>query len=217
MEEMRLFAFLLAAAAFVIVLVDAFRKGGRDKFLLALLIPIYSLYWLFARMSHKGLVILFLLLSAGGFWLAARIAKEDPCRLLSREEVEEAMGHRVEQMERRNLLQGTVCSFHLAGTQAKLHLLVNDCQRGMLSSLNASGPSVRAFPVGDLGAAARSIGPTLWVQKDETCFVFYWGAKRQPGADLLEWTLDHQFEDTYLSTLAARKSLAQTVLTRYKP
>ena len=213
MADMGLIALLIFLACQVMVLLDARAHAGTRDFLLCFLPP-YAVYWALFRMSKRRALAFFLLLcSAGGFFLSWRIAQRDPCQYLTRQEVEEALGRPVEEVTTSGFLSGDVCSYRITGGKT-LALLVNQCDAGMLESLNARGPATRAFPVDGLGAPARSIGPTLWVQQGERCFVLYWGGRRYPGADAQAWTRDREPEESYLSTLQARKKLAQLALSR---
>jgi len=213
MADMGLIALLIFLACQVMVLLDARAHAGTRDFLLCFLPP-YAVYWALFRMSKRRALAFFLLLcSAGGFFLSWRIAQRDPCQYLTRQEVEEALGRPVEEVTTSGFLSGDVCSYRITGGKT-LALLVNQCDAGMLESLNARGLATRAFPVEDLGAPARSIGPTLWVQQGERCFVLYWGGRRYPGADAQAWTRDREPEESYLSTLQARKKLAQLALSR---
>ena len=213
MADMWFVALLIFLACQVLVLFDAGAHAGRRDFLLCFLPP-YAVYWALFRLSkRRGLAFFLLLLSAGGFYLSWRIAQRDPCRYLTRQEVEEALGRPVEEVTSSGFLSGDVCSYRVSGRKT-LALMVSQCDAGMLESLNARGPATRAFPVDDLGAPARSIGPTLWVQQGERCFVLYWGRRRSPGVNAEAWTLDRESEDTYMATLRARKKLAQFALNR---
>lgn len=213
MADMWFVALLLFLACQVLVLFDAGAHAGRRDFLLCLLPP-YAVYWALFRLSkRRGLAFFLLLLSAGGFYLSWRIAQRDPCQYLTRQEVEEALGRPVEEVTSSGFLSGDVCSYRVSGRKT-LALMVSQCDAGMLESLNAKGPATRAFPVDDLGAPARSIGPTLWVQQGERCFVLYWGGRRYPGGDTEAWTRDREPEESYLATLPARKKLAQLALKR---
>ncbi len=213
MADMRFLALLIFVACQVLVLFDAGAHAGRRDFLLCFLPP-YAVYWALFRLSkRRALAFVLLLCSAGGFFLSWRIAQRDPCQYLTRQEVEEALGRPVEQVTSSGFFSGDVCSYHIGGGKT-LAVLVNECNAGMLESLNSKGPSTRAFPVEDLGGPARSIGPTLWVQQGERCFVLYWGRRRYPGVNAETWTLDREFEDSYMATLRARKKLAQLALTR---
>ena len=212
MAELALVALLIFLAFQIIVLLDARAHTDRD-FLLCFLPP-YAMYWALFRMrKRQGLAFFLLLCSAGGLFLSWRIARRDPCRYLTRQEVEEALGRPVEGVTGSGFLSGDVCRYHVGGGKA-LAVLVNECEAGMLESLNSKGPATRAFPVDDLGAPARSIGPTLWVQQGERCFVLYWGRRRSPGLNAEAWTLDRESEDSHMATFQARKKLAQLALSR---
>ena len=205
-------ALLLCLPWQVLALLDA--RAHRDRDFLLCFFPPYAVYWALFRMrKRQGLALFLLLCSGGGFFLSWRIARRDPCRYLTRQEVEEALGRPVEEGMSSGFLSGDVCSYRAGGGKV-LALLVNECNAGMLESLNSKGPATRAFPVDDLGAPARSIGPTLWVQQGERCFVLYWGRRRSPGVNAEAWTLDRESEDTYMATLRARKKLAQLALAR---
>ena len=213
MADMALIAVLLFLACQVLVLLDARAHASTRDFLLCLFPP-YAVYWALFRLSKRRALAFFLLLcSAGGFFLTWRIAQRDPCQYLTRAEVEEALGRPVETVTSSGFLSGDVCSYRVSGNKT-LAVMVSECDAGMLESLNARGPATRAFPVEDLGAPARSIGPTLWVQQGERCFVLYWGARRYPGASADAWTRDREPEESYLGTLPARKKLAQLALSR---
>jgi len=212
MADMALVALLIFLACQVIILLDA--RAHTDREFLLCFLPPYAVYWALFRMSKRRALVFFLLLcSAGGFYLSWRIAGRDPCQYLTRLEVEEALGRPVEEVMTSGFLSGDVCGYRFSGGKT-LALLVNECDAGMLESLNSKGPSTRAFPVDGLGAPARSIGPTLWVQQGERCFVLYWGGRRYPGADAQAWTRDREPEESYLATLPARKKLAQLALNR---
>jgi hypothetical protein len=215
MADLWFVALLILLACQVLVLLDARAHAERRDFLLCLLPP-YAAYWALFRLSkRRGLAFFLLLCSAGAFFLSWRIAQRDPCQYLTRQEVEEALGRPVEEVTSSGFLSGDVCSYRVR--DKTLALLVSECDAGMLESLNAKGLSPRAFPVEDLGAPARSIGPTLWVQQGERCFVLYWGGRRYPGADAQAWTRDREPEESYLATLPARKKLAKLALKRSKP
>ena len=212
MAEMALVALLIFLAFQIIILFDA--RAHTDREFLLCFLPPYAVYWaLFPMRKRQGLAFFLLLLSAGGFYLSWHIAQRDPCRYLTRQEVEEALGQPVEEGMSSGFLSGDVCRYR-AGGRKVLALLVSECNAGMLESLNAKGSSTRSFPVDDLGAPARSIGPTLWVQQGERCFVLYWGGRRYPGLNAEAWTLDRESEDTYMATLRARKKLAQLAMSR---
>lgn len=212
MAEMALVALLIFLAFQVLVLLDARAHTDRD-FLLCFFQP-YAVYWALLRMrKRQGLAFFLLLCSGGGFFLSWRIARHDPCRYFTRQEVEEALGRPVEGVTHSGFLSGDVCSYRAAGGKA-LALLVNECNAGMLEALNSKGSSTRSFPVDDLGAPARSIGPTLWVQQGERCFVLYWGGRRYPGLNAEAWIDDREPEESYTATFQARKKLARLVLNR---
>ena len=184
MADMWFVALLLFLACQVLVLLDARAHASTRDFFLCFLPP-YAVYWALFRLSKRRALAFFLLLcSGGGFFLSWRIAQRDPCRYLTRQEVEEALGRPVEEGMSSGFFSGDVCSYRISGGKV-LALLVNQCDAGMLESLNSKGPATRAFPVDDLGAPARSIGPTLWVQQGERCFVLYWGGRRSPGANAI--------------------------------
>lgn len=212
MADMWFVALLIFLACQVIVLLDA--RAHRDRDFLLCFFPPYAVYWALFRLSKRRALVFFLLLcSAGGFFLSWRIARRDPCQYLTRLEVEEALGRPVEEGMSSGFLSGDVCSYRCSGGKT-LALLVNQCDAGMLESLNSKGPSTRAFPVDGLGAPARSIGPTLWVQQGERCFVLYWGGRRNPGLNADAWIRDREPEESYMATFQARKKLAQLALSR---
>lgn len=212
MADMVLIAVLIFLACQVLVLLDARARSDRE-FLLCFLPP-YAAYWAVFRMSKRHALGVFLLLCSGGaFYLSWRIAQRDPCQYLTQQEVEDALGRPVESVTSSGFLSGDVCTYRVSGNKT-LAVMVSECDAGMLESLNARGPATRAFPVEDLGAPARSIGPTLWVQQGERCFVLYWGGRRYPGASADAWTRDREPEESYLATLPARKKLAQLALSR---
>jgi hypothetical protein len=215
MADMWFLGLLIFLACQAMALVDAARNAERRDFLLCFLPP-YAAYWALFRLSKRRALAFFLLLcSSGAFYLSWRVAQRDPCQYITQEEVEKVLGRPVQAVTRSGSLTGDVCRYHVQGGKV-LAILVNECDAGMLESLNSRGPSTRAFPVSGFDTPARSIGPTLWVQKGERCFILYWGRKLRPGLDAEDWTLDKEFEESYMDTFDARKKLAQLALSRSK-
>src|SRR3990172_977149 len=99
-----------------VVLIDALKNGGGLHFLLCLIIPFYALYWLFFRQTiYRGPVVG---LIGANLILTVVMAmglvggKNHPCKLVTKADVEEALGQTMEGPERSDSPRGDpVCEY----------------------------------------------------------------------------------------------------------
>lgn len=193
---------ILVVLAWIVILVDAFRRHTLDG-LLVLVIPFYGLFHLFFRQqTYKGLAII-LLVGGIGLRVAASgnyFGGADACDLASKAEVEEAFGEKFEDTSSSSTKGGDeVCEYKVSGSPAKVLSVgvVEDCAEDRLKDVSETRTR---FRVSDVGDAAMSAGPDLYVQKGKTCLVI-----RYTAGDV-----------DSMSSLPARKRVAQLLLTKMK-
>ncbi len=101
-------AWVLGVLAWVVVLYDAFKRGTGEG-LLCLIIPFYALFYVFFRAErYKGLALL-LLFSSAGLGVAGRMGLfggNDPCKLITKADVEEALWQKMDGPERSSSPRG---------------------------------------------------------------------------------------------------------------
>lgn len=200
-----------------VVLIDAFKNGGGLHFLLCLIIPLYALYWLFFRQTiYRGLVVGLIgadliLTVVVAFGLVG--TKNDPCKLVAKADVEEALGQTMEGPERSSSRRGDPVCTYTTAAEPKMSLMVVVVENTELKSrTNADLPS-GSFKVDNLGDDALSNGPALLVQKGTVVFSVSWARPEASGASLSR----QQAADAAYSTLEGRKKLARLAMERYRP
>ena len=152
-----------------VVLIDVLKNGGGLHFLLCLIIPFYALYWLFFRQTiYRGPVVG---LIGANIVLAVAMAmglvgtKNDPCKLVTKADVEAALGMEMQGPERSTSRRGDPACEYITVAEPKMSLMLVVVENSELrSSTNADLPS-GAFKVDKLGDDALSNGPALLVQK----------------------------------------------------
>ena len=198
-----------------VVLIDALKNGGGLNFVLCLVIPFYALYWLFFRQTiYRGLVVGLIganLVLTAVMALGWVTGKNDPCKLVTKADVEEALGQTMEGPERSSSPRGGPVCEYITVAEPKMSLMVVVVEDTELKSrTNAELPS-GAFKVDNLGDDALSNGPALLVQKGRVVFSISWAP---PGKALVS---RQQAADAAYSTLEGRKKLARLAMERYKP
>jgi len=198
-----------------VVLIDAFKNGGGLHFLLCLIIPLYALYWLFFRQTIYrgpvvGLIGVDLILTAVvAFGLVG--TKNDPCKLVTEADVEEALGQDVDGGEHSSSPRGDPVCEYITVAEPKMSLMVVVVENSTLKSRTDADLPSGSFKVSDLGDDALSNGPALLVQKGTTIFSFSWA---KPGKSLVS---RQEASDAAYFTLEGRKKLARLAMERYKP
>jgi hypothetical protein len=198
-----------------VVLIDVLKNGGGLHFLLCLIIPFYALYWLFFRQTiYRGPVVG---LIGANLILAVVMAmglvgtKNDPCKLVTKADVEEALGKEMEGPERSSSPRGDPVCEYITVAEPKMSLMIVVVENSELRSrTNADLPS-GSFKVDNLGDDALSNGPALLVQKGTTIFSLSWA---KPGKLVVS---RQESSDAAYFTLEGRKKLARLAMERYKP
>ncbi len=198
-----------------VVLIDAFKNGGGLHFLLCLVVPFYAAYWLFFRQTiHRGLVIGFIsadVLLTVALALGLVGGKNDPCKLITKADAEEALRQTLEGPERSTSHRGDPACSYTTVAEPKMSLMVVVIENSELTSrTNADLPS-GSFKVDNLGDDALSNGPALLVQKGTTIFSLSWA---KPGKSVVS---RQEASDAAYFTLEGRKKLARLAMERYKP
>ena len=197
-----------------VVLIDAFKNGGGLHFLLCLIIPLYALYWLFFRQTiYRGLVVGLIgadLILTGLLAFGLVGTKNDPCKLVTEADVEEALKQEVDGGEHSDTRTGPACTYTTVAEPKKaLVIIVTEDVR--LKSMSDQDLPSGSFKVSNLGDDAVSVGPMLMVQKDTVIFNISWAS---PGASRSSLSAD---ADAAYFTLEGRKKLARLAIERYKP
>ena len=198
-----------------VVLIDVLKNGGGLNFLLCLIIPFYALYWLFFRQTiHRGLVVglisinlvLTAVMALG--WVTGR---NDPCKLITEADVEEALGQDVDGPKRSSSPRGDPVCEYITVAEPKMSLMVVVVENSELRSRTNEDLPSGSFKVDNLGDDALSNGPALVVQKGTTIFSLSWA---KPGKLLVS---RQEASDAAYGTLEGRKKLARLAMERYKP
>jgi len=199
-----------------VVLIDVLKNGGGLHFLLCLIIPFYALYWLFFRQTiYRGPVVG---LIGANLILAVVMAmglvgtKNDPCKLVTEADVEEALGQDVDGGERSDTRTGPACSYTTVA-EPKMALVVTVTEDAQLKSRTDQDLPSGSFKVSNLGDDALSAGPMLMVQKGTVVFNISWASPQASRASLSR----QEAADAAYFTLEGRKKLARLAMERYKP
>jgi hypothetical protein len=199
-----------------VVLIDAFRNGGGLHFLLCLLIPFYALYWAFFRQTiHRGIVVGLIgadLILTVVMALGLVTGKNDPCKLITQADVEEALGQKMEGPEHSSTRGNPVCSYTTVA-EPKMSLMIVVIENNQLKSTTDAELPSGAFKVSNLGDDALSDGPALMVQKGTVIFGVTWARPQASRSSLSR----EQAADAAYFTLEGRKKLARLAIERYKP
>ncbi len=197
-----------------VVLIDVLKNGGGLHFLLCLIIPFYALYWLFFRQTiYRGPVVG---LIGANLILAVVMAmglvgtKNDPCKLVTKADAEEALGQKLDGPEHTSTRNGDACTYNTLA-EPKKQLIIAVSEGKQLNSMRNEDLPSGSFKVDNLGDDAVSVGPVLLVQKGTTIFALSWAT---PKAARTSQTRDT--DDAYF-TLEGRKKLARLAMERYKP
>jgi len=198
-----------------VVLIDAFKNGGGLHFLLCLVIPFYALYWLFFRQTiYRGPVVGLIgvdLILTGLMAFGLVGTKNDPCKLVTEADVEEALGLDVDGGEHSSSPRGDPVCEYITVDEPKMSLMLVVVENSTLKSRTDADLPSGSFKVSDLGDDALSNGPALLVQKGTTIFSLSWA---RPGKSLVS---RQEASDAAYSTLEGRKKLARLAMERYKP
>jgi hypothetical protein len=198
-----------------VVLIDALKNGGGLHFLLCLVIPFYALYWAFFRQTMYrgpvvgliGLNVIFTVVMAMGLVGG----KNDPCKLVPKADVEEALGQTMEGPARSTSPRGHPVCEYITVAEPKMSLMVVVIEDSELRSRTNEDLPSGSFKVDNLGDDAISNGPALLVQKGTTIFSLSWA---KPGKSVVS---RQEASDAAYFTLEGRKKLARLALERYKP
>ena len=198
-----------------VVLIDALKNGGGLHFLLCLIIPFYAAYWLFFRQTiYRGPVVGLIgvdLILTVVMAMGLVGSKNDPCKLVTKADVEEALGQQMEGPERSSSPRGDPVCEYITVAEPKMSLMIVVVENSELRSrTNADLPS-GSFKVDNLGDDALSNGPALLVQKGTTIFSLSWA---KPGKSIVS---RQESSDAAYFTLEGRKKLARLAMERYKP
>lgn len=201
-----------------VVLIDAFKNGGGLHFLLCLIIPFYALYWAFFRQTmYRGIVVSLiganvLLTVAMAFGLVG--GRNDPCKLITKADVEEVLGQKMEGPDHSSSPRGDPVCTYTTVAEPKMDLMVVVVENTTLKSRTDADLPSGAFKVSNLGDDALSNGPVLLVQKGTVVISVSWASASATTRSSLS---REQAADAAYSTLEGRKKLARLAIERYKP
>jgi len=176
---------LVAQVVFLLTYLIILIKAFRDEWLqgtLCVLLPIYTFYYAAVKMEseHKGLLVtvLFVSLLAGvGLQYAGTVtAKDDPCKLMTKADVEAAFNEPVAaDVERRDIRlpagEGKVCGYMTQALPSKQVgiVVIRNCPS--LQPLRERATGMK-FPFTDFGDEGYYGGSDLVVRSKNTCFIF---------------------------------------------
>lgn len=188
---------LVMLAVLYMIVRDAYRNEGGLIAILAFVIPLYALYYLFFKMGaqKKAAITLwcfgiFLMMVPYFPPVARALHRDDVCTLLKSEDIAQELGLSVSAME--SASAGGACRYSLQSEPANaLVFRMGACDADTIEAIKRKD---QAFPVSEVGDEAASVGRELWVRQGEQCYVIF----------LERGLLD--------DTLPARKRLAAKVI-----
>lgn len=186
---------ILAVAANIVMLIvlylivkDAYRNEGGLIALLAFLIPLYALYYLFFKMGEQkktaitlwcfGLVLSFIPYLPP---VQRALHRDDVCTLLKPEDITRELGWGVAGMQTGR--QGGACRYALESNPPNtLIFRMGGCDPSTIAAIRDKD---QAFPVSEVGDEAAAVGRELWVRQGDQCYVVYL-EKASPQDDTLQ-------------------------------
>lgn len=176
-------ASLVFAVCYLIVLVKAFQDATMEG-ILCLIIPLYIFYYALAKLQsdHRGLLLSLFFLSlvgapalqfAGGLFAP----KDDPCKLVTKADVEAAFNEPVAaDVERRDERtaagEAKFCGYMTSAPPRKAVLIgvIRNC--ASLQPLRERAKGMK-FPLTDLGEEGFYGGSDLVARSKNTCLIFF--------------------------------------------
>jgi hypothetical protein len=137
--------------------------------------------------------------------------KNDPCKLVTKADVEEVLAQKMEGPDHSSSPRGDPVCTYTTVAEPKMDLMVVVIENTTLKSRTDADLPSGAFKVSNLGDDALSNGPALLVQKGTVVISISWAT---PGKSLVS---REKAADAAYGTLEGRKKLARLAIERYKP